>query len=255
MKKFAERLKSARKNARIGQTELAEKVKISVVTLSRYENGKRNPNVEDLRALADALDTTNAYLLGETDDPSPAAKELWRQGVAQLRQVMGGRREESANGATPPYSRPDYDLVKLPVLSMGNVVCAGNGFSLDYVDEEIAGYEYFSRSDLGPIDETNGPFVMRVEGDSMEEAGIPDGAKVAINPAAEVYDGDSALVCYGLNRERAVKWIYWGTDGSVKIRSSNSRYEPRIFTKEDRDLGFFFVVGKVMQVSTKPLRG
>ena len=157
---------------------------------------------------------------------------------------------ETVNGS---ISGPDYDLVKLPVLSIGSVVCGGDGFSLEYTEDQIDGREYISRADLGVIDEDNKPFIVRVEGNNMEKAGIPDGAKVAINPAATVNGGNPALVCYDLNRERAIKWVYKQTDGSVKIKSSNPGYEPCIFTKEDIELGFFFVIGKVVQVTTKPL--
>jgi phage repressor protein C with HTH and peptisase S24 domain len=150
---------------------------------------------------------------------------------------------------------PDYNIIKLPVLSMSSVVCAGEGFSLEYVDEEIESYEYIAKDDIGPIDEYRGPFVVPVEGDSMEPAGIYDGSKVAINPAVEVRDGNPALVCYGINKEKAVKWVYWQTDGGVEIRSANQRYMPRTFTKEDIELGFFFIIGKVMQVITRPLNG
>jgi transcriptional regulator with XRE-family HTH domain len=71
MKIFAERLKASREKARIDQKRLAENIGLSVITLSRYENGHRKPNTDDLQKLAVALDTSVAYLMGETDDPKP----------------------------------------------------------------------------------------------------------------------------------------------------------------------------------------
>jgi hypothetical protein len=38
-------------------------------------------------------------------------------------------------------------------------------------------------------------------------------------------------------------------------RSANPRYQPRSFDKEERELGFFFLVGKVVMVMTRPLKG
>ena len=66
MEKFAERLKSARKKAGMEQAELAEIVKISAITLSRYENGHRKPNIDDTAKLAAALNTSVSYLMGES---------------------------------------------------------------------------------------------------------------------------------------------------------------------------------------------
>jgi len=230
---FGKRLESIRKQRGMRQVDLADAMGVSKDSVTRWENGLREPRLSDIEKLSSILSTSIAYLLG---------------------------RPEIINLVSDPASNvhipgADYDLVKLPVLSIENVVCAGDGYSLEYVESEIDGYEYISRADLGPIDEHNKPFIVRVEGDSMAEAGIPDGSRVAINPAATINDGESALVCYGLNKERAIKWVYWQTDGSVKIRSSNPRYEPRVFTKEDRELGFFCTVGRVMQVITKPLKG
>ena len=35
------------------------------------ENGRSNPKAEELSKIAVALDTSVAYLMGETDDPQP----------------------------------------------------------------------------------------------------------------------------------------------------------------------------------------
>jgi phage repressor protein C with HTH and peptisase S24 domain len=181
-----------------------------------------------LKKLAAALGVSVAYLIDEKDE---------------LRSANAG------------FSSRDYNLIKLPVLSMASVVCAGAGCSIEYVEPNIEEWAYVSRFELGPIDEARKPFIIRVESDSMEQAGIYSGSRVVINPAMEVSDGDSAMVCYGLNRENVIKWVYWLTDGGVEIRSANSRYQPRSFDKEERALGFFFVVGKVVMVITKPLKG
>ena len=66
---IAERLVERRKSKGLKQTELADTVKISIPTITRMENGKSNPKAEELSNLAAALDTSVAYLLGETNDP------------------------------------------------------------------------------------------------------------------------------------------------------------------------------------------
>ena len=67
----AERIKNLRKQNRLTQEELAEKVNISPMTARRWEWGQRSPRAEELQKLAEALNTTSAYLLGDTDDPRP----------------------------------------------------------------------------------------------------------------------------------------------------------------------------------------
>ena len=63
---FAQRLYGLRKEKRFTRVELAEKAQISDRSIINYENGSRYPNsVEIVKRLADALDTTTVYLLGE----------------------------------------------------------------------------------------------------------------------------------------------------------------------------------------------
>lgn len=65
---FKERLKAKRKEARLSQTELAERVGVTSRTIQNYELGSRKPqNMEVVQRLADALGTTADYLLGNAD--------------------------------------------------------------------------------------------------------------------------------------------------------------------------------------------
>jgi SOS-response transcriptional repressor LexA len=226
---LSQKIKEKRKEAGLLQTDLAKATGVSLKTVGRWESGEREPGAEELRKISVALNASVDYLLTEGTDELSSTSEV--------------------------SSYRDYDVIKLPVLSMESVVCAGEGFSLEDVVVDFDTWEYISREGLGPIDETRKPFIVRVEGDSMEGAGIYNGAKVVINPAMEISDGDPAMICYGLNHENAIKWVYWLTNGGVEIRSANPRYKPRFFDKEERELGFFFVVGKVVMVITKPLKG
>jgi phage repressor protein C with HTH and peptisase S24 domain len=104
------------------------------------------------------------------------------------------------------------------------------------------------------VDADKKPYGINVEGDSMVEAGIPDGADIAINPAEEVREGDSALVCFGQRGDWAVKWVHFHRDGSVELRSSTSQYPAKIFPCEDVENGFLKVIGRVMCVISLPKR-
>ena len=68
------RLKMLRKQMGFSQERLGDLVDAHVNTVRRWENGSRSPDTEMLQKLAQALNTTTGYLLGETDDPAkPAA--------------------------------------------------------------------------------------------------------------------------------------------------------------------------------------
>ena len=64
IEEFSTRLDKAIKISGLSQKELARKAKITEVSISRYVNGSREPNVETLRNICKALDVTADWLLG-----------------------------------------------------------------------------------------------------------------------------------------------------------------------------------------------
>ena len=66
---FAERIKSLRTKERYSQTQMGEMIGVRPNTIWRWENNKAKPDAETLVKIAQALNTTVAYLLGETDAP------------------------------------------------------------------------------------------------------------------------------------------------------------------------------------------
>lgn len=69
-----ERLVELRKSKKMTQKDLAKKIHISRDTYAQYEIGRRKPDYETLERIANFFDVTTDYLLGRTDDPSPADK-------------------------------------------------------------------------------------------------------------------------------------------------------------------------------------
>lgn len=68
MAKFEERLKSIRKSKKITQNNLAETLNIYQSRIAKWENGLNEPNIEMLKKLAEALDTSIDYLVGYSDE-------------------------------------------------------------------------------------------------------------------------------------------------------------------------------------------
>lgn len=65
---FGERLALLRKEKKLSQYELADKLGFTRGQIANYEQGKRQPDFETLQKLADFFDTSIDYLLGRTDD-------------------------------------------------------------------------------------------------------------------------------------------------------------------------------------------
>jgi len=65
---FGKKIAALRKNKKLSQTDLAKKLNTSISVISRYERDEMNPSIETAKKLADLLNTTVGYLLGETED-------------------------------------------------------------------------------------------------------------------------------------------------------------------------------------------
>lgn len=68
MASFGKRLASLRKENKLSQTDLANKLDTSVSVISRYERDEMTPSIDAAKKLAGLLDTTVGYLLGESED-------------------------------------------------------------------------------------------------------------------------------------------------------------------------------------------
>lgn len=72
MKTYGERISELREKRQLTQEELAKQLSISRASLSHYEKNRRVPDYEVLLKIADFFNVTVDYLIGRTDDPSPA---------------------------------------------------------------------------------------------------------------------------------------------------------------------------------------
>ena len=67
------RIKKRRESLGISQSELAQLLKYrDRSTIAKIEAGKNDLTQSKIKAFADVLNTTPAYLMGWTDDPSPS---------------------------------------------------------------------------------------------------------------------------------------------------------------------------------------
>lgn len=71
-----ERIKLAREKKGLKQEKLGELIGAHTVTISRWERGINQPNSDTLNRIAHVLETSVAYLTGETDDPKRYTSRL-----------------------------------------------------------------------------------------------------------------------------------------------------------------------------------
>lgn len=72
---FSQRLKDLRKQRNLSQKEFSDVLGISPVTLSHYENKKREPDLERLFSLCKRLKVSADYLLGLSDTETQLAQK------------------------------------------------------------------------------------------------------------------------------------------------------------------------------------
>lgn len=75
-------IKKIRELRKMTQSELAERINISTVSLSRYENGVRNPRATELSKMAEVLGCSVDELLRDDANPTAPLSEQ-RQGKTE----------------------------------------------------------------------------------------------------------------------------------------------------------------------------
>lgn len=152
---LADNLRALRKEKGMTLEELASRIGTSKQTIHRYENGViSNIPPEKIVAIAEALDTTPANLMGWSDSSFSVA---------------------DAFGAIP------IGMKKLPIL--GAIACG----EPIYADEEHESYAAIDSS-------LDADFCLRAQGDSMIGARIFDGDIVFIRSQNSVDNGEVAAV-------------------------------------------------------------
>lgn len=66
---LADRLKTLREQKRLTQQEMANILEISKSAYIKYERGEREPRIAQIEKIADVLNVSLGYLLGNSDEP------------------------------------------------------------------------------------------------------------------------------------------------------------------------------------------
>lgn len=68
MKSVSDQIKQCREALQMTKSELADKAGLTPAAITQFESGDREPSLESLKKLADALEISVNYLIGRSDD-------------------------------------------------------------------------------------------------------------------------------------------------------------------------------------------
>lgn len=197
-----------RKKVGLSQPKLGELIGMSRFSIIDYESGKTAPDIDTLAKLANVFRVSVAYLMGETEDPTPADQSAKKEQPA-IKSNVHFETEE-------PIS---IDQIIIPVLSPEQTACCGNGIPLSEITSDIDEKILVPRKEVGMLCDGKMPFAIIADGESMKKWGIRSGSRVVINPVEELHDFDIALVCYKDNL--VLKKLRRMRDGSIDLISAD----------------------------------
>ena len=88
MNAIGQRIKSARQKANLTQEQLARKSGLATITIRQYELGKRQPRLEQLRQIADALGCSLFFLINDEGEmTAEASAERIRELETELKEA------------------------------------------------------------------------------------------------------------------------------------------------------------------------
>ena len=205
--KIGERIKHRREELGIAQTWLAEQIGTSKQNLYKYENGIiANIPADKVEAIAKALHTTPAYLMGWSESPLIGDHPL------------------------PHGLMPMPKMKQIPLI--GTIACGRPILAVEDANETVTIPEHIDAD-----------FSLRCKGESMINARIFDGDLVYIKSQPMVEQGEIAAVI--IEDEATLKKVYY-TPGSdrITLRACNPLYPDMEY--EGETLNQIEIIGKAV---------
>ena len=221
---FAERLKEARKSAKLSQDALAKKIGRTKSTISRWESGERNPKMFEMVELENALGISAETLMyGTSEIKTTTLSEINRVSS----ELHPHRQEKVLDFAQAELTDQNKEnTIKLFPYNVQEKLSAGTGYDYDgngsydvaYSDKEI---DY--------------DFASWVFGDSMLPD-YPNGDVALIKVCPFDYDGDVYAVDW--DGQSYIKKVYKESDG-LRLVSTNEKYSDKFapYSEEPRIIG------------------
>ena len=198
------KVKELRTQKGISQAELGRFIGVERSTICQYEKGTRMPDNNTLIKIADYFGVSVDFLLGRTETKTPP-------------EIQGAM---------------DFsELEMYPIPLLGRVVA---GVPIES-QENLEGYVYINHR---PKEEY---FALKVFGDSMINAGIPDGAILIVHK--QPYADNGNIVVAFLNGEQTVKYFKTMNEDMYLVPANNNYFPIPIRKTDD-----FMILGKVVEI-------
>lgn len=188
-----DRLREHAKAERRSLRYLCEAVGKSSSYINDTEKAGNCPPDNIVETWASALHTTPAYLMGETDNPTPLPAGAWEADMANVAPLLGTVR------------------AGLPM----------------YAEENIEGYIPIMQTDGAEY------FWLRVRGDSMSAAGIADGDEILVRQQPVVENGQIAVVLVNGDEATVKRFSQIGNIVSLMPQSFSPEHQPQIYNAEE----------------------
>lgn len=154
-----------------------------------WKRGRSLPDENAISRIAEVLQTTPAYLMGETDDPSPLPSGAWEADMGNVAPLLG-----TVRAGLPMYAEENIE---------------------DYIPiRQADGAKYFW---------------LRVRGDSMNAAGIFDGDEILVRQQPEVEDNQIAVVLVNGDEATVKRFRRQGDTVSLIPQSYNPAHQIQLY--------------------------
>ena len=213
MSTIGSRIRNRREELGLSQDELGRRLGYkSRSSINKIELDQRNLTQSKIKAIADALETTPAYIMG-WDEPDQKLDEENLKFFDNLFPI---------------------ETKKFPLL--GNIACGKPIFA----DEQFESYIEAGAN-------IKADFCLRAKGDSMIGARIYDGDIVFIRKQEMVDDGEIAAVL--IDDEATLKRVYYDQENNViQLFAENPQYKTMRFVGEE--LNRIRILGKAIALQT-----
>lgn len=213
MSTIGSRIRNRREELGLSQDELGRRLGYkSRSSINKIELDQRNLTQSKIKAIADALDTTPAYIMG------------WNE----PEQKFDEEKLKFFDNLFP------IEIKRFPLL--GNIACGKPIFA----EEQFEAYVEAGAN-------IKADFCLRAKGDSMIGARIYDGDIVFIRKQEMVEDGEIAAVL--VDDEATLKRVYYDQEaGVIQLFAENPNYKTMRFSGEELD--HIRILGKAVALQT-----
>ena len=188
------RIRELRKKHKMTMKELGQALGLAESTVSHYETGRRDPDLETLLKMGELFNVSVGYIL------------------------MAEPAYESSDSLCFDNISP-ISVHRIPLL--GSVACG----KPVYADEE---FQYY----VAVGAEIRADFALHAKGDSMIGARINDGDIVFVRQTNAVDNGEIAVVIIG--DEATLKRVYYYPEKSILIlKAENPKYDDMVYSDSE----------------------